>query len=281
VNVCVLAKALVHARTGGAKYRDGVLAALRSIVNSGTYVGRALALGRELPAYVIAADIIDLQSLDPALDTLFRAKLSELRTTYTGDDGPDSLIECHDGRANNWGTWCGAARVAVALYLGDRADVDNAVLVMRGWLGDRSVYTGFSFGELTWQADPLQPVAVQPKGATREGYPLDGLLAEELRRCGAFQWPPCLPGYSWGALEGAIVTLYMLHRQGLPAREWSDRALLRAYSWLYGPGNDPATGNDRWQPYLINYLFGTTFPTVTAPKPGKNMGWTDWTHAKR
>jgi hypothetical protein len=281
VNVCVLAKALVYARTGGASYRDGVLAALRSIATSGAYVGRALALGRELPAYVIAADVINLKTLDPTLDTQFRAKIRELRNTPT-IDGPASLADCHDKRPNNWGTWCGTARVAVDLYIADRADFDKAVLVMRGWLGDRTAYTGFAWsGDLSWQVDPTRPVAVQPRGATKNGYNIDGVLAEEMRRCGSFQWPPCVTTYTWGATEGAIVTLYMMHRQGLPALEWSNRALLRAYAWLHGPGNDPAKGNDEWQPYLVNYLYGTSFPTIAPADPGKNMGWTDWTHAKR
>ncbi len=68
-NVCILAKALVFARTGQSTYRTGAIAALESIVNMGTYSGRALALGRELGAYVIAADLIDLKNYDPALDT--------------------------------------------------------------------------------------------------------------------------------------------------------------------------------------------------------------------
>jgi hypothetical protein len=39
-----------------------------------------------------------------------------------------------------------------------------------------------------------------------------------------------------------------------------------------------ATGDDTWIPWLINYYYGTEFPTETT-KAGKNMGWTDWTHA--
>jgi hypothetical protein len=74
-NVCILAKALVFARTGQASYRSGTVSALQSIVNMGTYSGRALALGRELGAYVVAADLIDLKNYDPVLDSKFRAKI--------------------------------------------------------------------------------------------------------------------------------------------------------------------------------------------------------------
>src|SRR5690606_18436255 len=82
-NVCVLAKALVFVRTGEEAQRDDVVRAIREIVSASTYRGRALALGRKLAAYVIAADLVDLREHDPVLDIAFRAKLVSLRTTYT------------------------------------------------------------------------------------------------------------------------------------------------------------------------------------------------------
>src|SRR5690606_14035728 len=76
-NICILAKALVYARTKDAKYRTPVVKALQDIAYSGTYNGRALALGRELGTYVIAADLIHLKT-DVSLDTRFREKIREL-----------------------------------------------------------------------------------------------------------------------------------------------------------------------------------------------------------
>jgi hypothetical protein len=102
-NVCVMAKALIFARTGDPVYRLRVVDAIWSIVNVGVYRGRALALGRELAAYVIAADLIDLKSYFPTLDARFRQTLVVLRTTAT-IDGPASLVACHELRPNNWGT---------------------------------------------------------------------------------------------------------------------------------------------------------------------------------
>ena len=52
-NVCVLAKALICARTGDFRLREEVIDVLRRTVDAGRYQGRALALGRELAAYVI------------------------------------------------------------------------------------------------------------------------------------------------------------------------------------------------------------------------------------
>src|SRR3989344_5887216 len=70
-------------RQGGGRCGGGFGLFWTSVVNSGTYNGRALALGRELAAYVISADLIDLKNFDVALDTSFRAKIRSLLTTPT------------------------------------------------------------------------------------------------------------------------------------------------------------------------------------------------------
>jgi len=276
-NVCVMAKALVFARTGEERYRADVVGALESVAGSGTYDGRALALGRELAAYVIAADLVDLVSYDGSLDEAFRRKLRELRTTPT-HSGPDDLVDCHERRPNNWGTHCGASRAAVAAYLGDEAELDRVARVFRGWLGDRSAYAGFSYGDLSWQCDPDRPVGVNPAGCTKEGHPIGGVLPDDQRREGGFTWPPPKANYVWGGLQGALAQAVILHRQGYDVFQWEDRALLRAVRWLHQQADYPAEGDDAWQPHLINHFYGTDFPAPVPADPGKNAGWTDWTH---
>jgi hypothetical protein len=280
-NVCIMAKALVFARTNQPVYRDGVFAALRSIVSSGTYVGRCLSLGRELAAYVIAADLIALRTHDPNLHQQFQAKLRELRTAYVRGSKAINLVGCHEDRPNNWGTMTGASRVAIAIYLEDKADLDRAALVFRGYLGDRAAYAGFTYGELSWQYDPSKPVGINSKGATKNGHTIDGVQPDDQRRCGSFSWPPCATKYAWEVLQGSLAMAWMLHRQGYPAFEWSDQALLRAFTWNYQVANNPAVGDDNWQPHLINHVYGTAYPAATPTRPGKNVGWTDWTHPPR
>ena len=110
-NTVVLAKALVYARTGDAGRRAEVVAALSQV--RGTEAGaRALALGRELAAYVLAADLIGYR--DPS----FMSWAASMRT-YPTTGGPPNLIACHEERPNNWGTHCGASRIAIDLYIGD------------------------------------------------------------------------------------------------------------------------------------------------------------------
>ena len=282
-NVCVMAKALAFARTGDIGYRTDVVTALTQITTAGIYTGRALALGRELAAYVIAADLIDLKNHDPLLDELFRTTLVTLRTTYTTGAASD-LIDCHESRPNNWGAHCGATRAAIAVYLGDTGDLERTAQVFKGYLGDRSSYAGFAYGgpsgqeDLSWQCDESRPVGINPKGCVKDGLRMDGILADDQRRGGSFTTDPPKEGYVWEALQGLLAQAVILHRAGYDVWEWEDRALLRAVEWLHEVVAYPAEGDDTWQPHVVNHYYGTSFPAPTPARAGKNVGWTDWTH---
>lgn len=258
-NVVTLAKALVAVRTGEAKYKDEVIALLGKLPEPGD---RTLALGRELAAYVVAADLVGIPpaQLESKLRTIITKKLSDGRT----------LIETHKMRPNNWGTFAGASIAAVAAYLGDSALLDSTAVIFKGWLGDRTSYAGFKFGDLSWQPDPAKPVAVGLPGATGHGMSLDGALPEELRRAGGMN------NYVWGALSGAVEQAMFLHRAGYPAFDWMERAILRAVKWPHDLGHS-ASGDDAWLIPVVNRIYGTSFP-VNGTGPGKGMGWTQWTH---
>jgi hypothetical protein len=278
VNVCILAKALVFARTGTTSYRSAVVTAISQIVSSGTYTGRALALGRELGAYVVAADLIDLKNFNPTLDTAFRAKLRTLRTTYTSG-AATSLIDCHEKRPNNWGAHCGATRAAIAVYLGDAADLARTAQVFRGFLGDRASYAGFDYGDdLSWQCDEARPVGINATGCMKSGRVIDGIIPDDQRRSGTWTWPAPHENYVWESLQGLLAQATILSRAGYPVWDWENRALLRAVRWLHDVNGFPAEGDDRWLPHIVNRAYGTSFPAPTPTTAGKNFGWTDWTH---
>ena len=151
--------------------------------------------------------------------------------------------------------------------------------MFKGFLGDRSAYAGFTFGtDLSWQCDPTRPVAVNPQGCLKHGHAIDGVLPDDQRRCGAFQWPPCRTNYAWEALQGMLVQAVILSRAGYDVWNWGNQAILRAVTWLYNEARYPAEGDDTWQLHLINFYYGTHFPAPIPARPGKNMGWTDWTH---
>ncbi len=272
-NIYTMSKALVYARTGTESYRTDVIEACMQAIGT-EEGGRSLALSRNLAAFVIAADLVELP---PEEDTLFCSWLRELLTQRMADGF--SLTTCHEIRPNNWGTHAGASRAAIAAYLEDRDELDRVAQVFKGWLGDRSSYASFSYGALSWQADSARPVGINPSGATLQGYNVDGVLPDEQRLSGEFTWPPPQQGYVYESLQGALLQAVILHRAGYDVWNWEGRALLRAWNWLHNLADYPATGDDTWQPFIINCFYDADFPTSTVSLPGKNVARTCWTHS--
>jgi hypothetical protein len=302
-DVNTLAAALVYARTGDRHYREKAAHAIWSVIGTETR-GTTLALGRNLLSYVISAELIDFEAYDPGRERRFRQWLKEVRNEPLGSKAvPDlTLIGTYDRTASNWGGMAGASRVAVAIYLGDAQDIARAAQVMKGWLGDRTAYPGIpgpEFGpedvgrghrfggyndDLSWQADPSEPVGVNPKGAEKDGRSIDGALPEEMRRGGPFRWPPEYTQYPREALSGFIALAELLHRQGYEVYDWSDRALLRATRFLWNL-EQKFPHEEWWEPqipiyWIINARYGTSFPVTVSTATGRNVGWTNWTHAR-
>jgi hypothetical protein len=272
-DLVVLAKALVYGRSHSASLRKEALAMIRAAVGT-ERGGRALALARNLAGYVIAADVIDLAHADPAFDRdVFRPWLKDLLREQL--DGA-SLSSTQEDRPNNWGTHAGAARAAIALYLGDATELDRVATVFRGWLGDRAAYADFSWGNRSWQCDQAAPVGINPVGCERAGHSIDGVLPDDQRRSGGFRWPPPKENYVWEGLQGAALEAELLTRAGYPAWDWGDQALLRAVTWLYRVDRYPAQGDDSWLPWLVDRRYGTHFHDSAPSTPGKNFGFTDW-----
>jgi hypothetical protein len=288
-----LAVALVAVRTGDPLYRRKAADAINSAIGTETLPSDAgsphLPICRNAPAYIVAADLIDLGGLDSVKDTLFRTWIKALRDTSYAGERPARLI--YEQRASNHGTMCGAARAAISRYLRDEADLARTAQVLRGWFGDRQsfVFSNYPPGSETYMPDPSQPRPINPVGATKGGQNVDGMLPAEHARCGTFRWPPCYTYYAWGGLAGAVVNAEILRRAGYAdVFQWGSRALLRAYTRLHELSKvDPiwwreaTRGDDSWQPWLVNHIYGTAFPAVSPTRPGRNMGWTDWTHARR
>jgi hypothetical protein len=284
----VLAAALVYARTGKQHYRAKAARGIMRAIGT-ERGGRTLALARNLLGYVIAADLIDLKHLDVAEGRRFARWLSYVRREPLAPKDTPTLIDTHELRPNNWGTMAGASRIAADVYLGDRADLARAAAVFKGWLGDRTAYSGFVYGlDKSWQADPTAPVGVDPAGTVKEGESIDGALPDDMRRGCAAQFPPCPTGYPWEALQGAVMQAELLYRQGYDAWNWEHKALLRAVRFLMGlnqrypdAGTWGAVGDDKWIPWIINARFRANLPTQTPTHPGKNAGFTDWIYQRR
>jgi hypothetical protein len=295
----VLAKALVAVRLGDSKVTAGLKGDVVKLLEQaiGTENGaNALAVGRNVAAYVIAADIIDLAVVKPGFDeSVFKPWLrSVAMTKFMGR----TLRSCQEDRPNNWGTHCGASRIAIAAYLDDRMELTRAASVFQGWLGDRRSYTGFKFGAeaFTWVSDvclrsasSCQPVPVNPPGSLVNGHNVDGVVVDDQRRTGEFTWPPKYTYYSYGGLGGAVVQAGILSRFGFDAWQWGDRAVQRAVEWMFyhtdrKPKWDTCDDiNKRYVLDLVDHAYGSNFIermdcAPEASKPGRNIAWTSWTH---
>jgi len=296
-DVYTMAKALVYARTGNSIYKTDVIDACADAIGT-EEGGSSLAFGRNLAAFVIAADLVDLPQAD---DMLFRDWLrASLTNVMVGDER--SLTICHEDRPNNWGTHAGGSRAAIAAYLQDWDELARVAKVFKGWMGDTNSYSDFKFvRELAWQSNTNAPVGINPLGATLSFttngttyvYNVDGVLPDDQRRSASndidFVWhanspPPWDPAvisptkenYVYEALQGALMQAVILDRAGYDVWEWEDRALLRAFNWLHDEANFTAVLDDSWEPFLMNHFYETDFPTFPTSEHGKNVAPTCW-----
>jgi hypothetical protein len=295
-DVYTFAKALVYARTGNQDYRNQVRQTLDILVDNHPPTGSgswdSLGILRSMYPYVIAADLIDLKNFpsDSFDNGDFRQWLTDAR--FAVAEGTWSVVTGQEERPNNFGTHGSASRIAADLYLGDQVDLDRAIKVFKGYLGDRSSYADFNYGDLCYQSNPNAPVGINPVGAKLNiGGVLrnaDGIIPDDQRRSGC---PPTYPfpkeNYVWEALQGATVASELLYRAGYDSYSWGNQALLRAVTWLHDPEgtgeNYPwysAEGDDTWIPWIINKRYNKNFPTIVTSSPslGKGMGLADWTH---
>jgi hypothetical protein len=283
-----LAAALVYARTGAANYgtkaRAGVMNAIGTSV-----VGcddATLALGRQLAAYVMAADFAGLSG---ANDTAFRSWLSTIRTKILGGHSIwNSLEHTHLESQNNWGAFAGASRIAASLYLGDASDVSQASRITRGFLGDRSAYAGFdaqlSSAALSWTCTGSQSsyTPVNP-ACTRGGINVDGAVVADISRGGSLRWPPGSTGveYQIESIQGLGLQVELLYQNGYTdAWDWSSQALKRmgavvTRSRASGGLGWNGTQAARQMPWLLNLRYGTNIPTAAAGL-GRAIGFSDW-----
>ena len=284
VGVMALASALVFARTGDDTYRERARSQIMAAI--GTEQEGApnsiLSLGRQLGAYVLAADFIKLSGAD---DEQFRPWLDSIRTRVLGGHGRwTSLTGTHEDAPQNWGSFAGASRIAASLYLGDTADVARAAQVLRGFLGDRSAYAGFQGpeGARSWSCDPAKFIPING-ACTLDGIDLDGAIVRDIDRGGNRKWPPGRAGigYTLESLQALTLQAELLTVNGYgEAWTWSDQALKRAAGIVTRSGD---AGGLTWNrsevsyyvPWILNARYGLDLPTRPAGF-GRVFGYTDW-----
>ena len=298
-DVYTLAAAFVCVRAGQhcEKARQGVLDAI------GTESGaRWLAAGRNLGAYVIAADVLNMRA-DGVPDS-DGTRVHEWIESWLGKE----LLENHSSElraiqpfhaGNNAAVQEGFAYVAVAAYLREGVALDRAWNAFRTFVCDAgapdheridlepAVLDG-------WTHDVRRPCAVNPTGARKTvplglggaggTYSVDGALVGDMRRGGVFQWRPAFTSLPWVGLEGLVPAAVVLDRAGYPAFEVADRAILRAHEYLWLLRS--TTGDPRWFDgtrareivHLVNAYYRTSYPVNDVTGGGRTVGYTAWTH---
>ena len=247
-----------------------------------------LALGRQLKAYVLAADLSSLRtsSSGPALADLAVGG-SGRRTSVATRSGTRSRYT-HENSPNNWGAYAGAARIAADLYLGDTTDLAAAAKVTQGFLGDRTAYAGFnknlSSAALSWSCSGRRDLYAGELGLLQERH-----QRQRRRRLGhqpgrlAPKWPPADAGipYQLDSIQGLGLQVELLYRAGYTtAWSWSSSALKRmagivTRSAASGGAGWNGTLTARQMPWLLNKRYGLGLPTK-ASGMGRAIGFTDW-----
>jgi hypothetical protein len=280
-----LAAALVFARTGtasyGAKARSGVMAAITT-----QRVGcdnATLALGRQLMAYVLAADLAELGG---TADATFRTWLTTIRRKVIGGHSIwSSLYRTHVLSATNWGAYAGASRIAASLYLGDATDLASAIKITQGFLGYRGAFRfsdRLSWAAKTWACAPTNYTPVNGV-CTKRGINVSGAVVADISRGGSLRWPPGTTGiqYQLESIQGMGMQLELLYQNGYTgAYAWTDRALKRMASIVTRSRASGGTGwnvttASRQMPWLLNRRYSLSIPT-RASGMGRAIGFTDW-----
>jgi len=243
--------------------KAGVLAMVRAAESTAKASANSLALGRNLAATAIALNLVNAHEED--------AWLLVARTMTYANFGS---LEQAARKANNHGSAADQSLVAIDLHLGDIAHLESKVIpVVRQRFGDTSQGRSFSFGDLSWQANPVNPVVIGLPGASKQGVSLDGVLAEEQRRQGSFPNFNC-GNYNWGASGQLLLTAKLLQVAGYGAKDWTASAIKRMFVRLHQGGCVPA-GDDRWQGAMANALYGQAL-VPEAVGDGKTMCCTDY-----
>ena len=198
-----------------------------------------------------------------------------------------TLISTHERRPNNWGTHAGASRAAIAAYLGDKGGARTRCdrCSAAGWVigrPTRASSTASSTGRPT-RASLCRWTRAGPR---KRAQSIDGALPSEMRRGGAFRFPPKRTEYPWERAGGRRRAGRDPESPGLRRLEWSDERRCVAGSEFLAEldrkyGRWWAAEDDTWQPWLVNAAYGTSFDTDPTWKLGKNMDFTDWTHRRR
>lgn len=280
-----LAAALVCARLNDAAMCTKARAAVVNAIDSENGA-RWLAVGRNLGAYAIAADILDLRTGNHG--TQGTAVQSWLERFYTRTLANNNQGQQEPARASAWASGSNAsaqegfAYAALSAYLGRRDGLDWSWNGFRRYAGDRTSPQQMSSNDLSWQFQPNDIVGIQDAGATKGGCRMDGAIGNDMSRGGTYSCMPTFTQYPWVGLEGAVPAARILDRAGYPAFTIASNAILRTHEYLWDVRQ--RTGDAAWFDgtraneviHLVNKKYGKNFIMNGPTGAGRTVGFTDW-----
>ena len=98
---------------------------------------------------------------------------------------------------------------------------------------------------------------------------VDGALPDDMRRGGVLQLAADVHELRLGGDAGRDAQAVILDRAGYAAFAWNDRALLRAAGFLYDRAIWLPSGDDRWQPWVLNHVYGMTWSAASPAQPAR------------
>lgn len=272
-----LAAALVYARTGVQSYKDKAKSLILAAYPTQVYgCGNAvLSLGRQLGAYVIAADLIRLD--DPGFNTW----LSDIRDADIGGHSRwYSLRLTSTDAAGNWSTFALASLIAADRFLNDTTmlaqdwQIFSAYGVPHGYPFNKTASYQEIWSCIATDSTGKLPIAINTP-CTKSGYNIDGAPVEDASRT-TF---PSVGNYPAESAQGYVIQALLLDRAGYPAWSVNDNQVERVALFRERYNNLNYSSADYYVQWMINYFYGLNQPT----KPGyygRVFGYADWLFAK-
>ena len=237
-----------------------------------------LSLGRQLGAYVMAADYIGYR--DPA----FVSWVSAIRAQdYGGHSRWYTLTRTATNSANNWGTFALASLTVADAYLQDQGGLARDWLLWKSY-GDingndfettsdfKQRGAGWVCAPLTYSGDANLPIAIGQ--ATCTDNRKEGAALEDAART-TF---PTVGNYPAEAAQGYVLTAEVLQKQGYDAWNVNSKQACRNAAWRQRMGNLNFSNADHYVNWVINKRCGFTQPTQPAGY-GRVWGFTDWLYS--
>jgi hypothetical protein len=259
-----LAAAFVYARTGLVTYRDKAIRLIEAAYPTARDCGNAvLSLGRQLGAYVLAADYADYR------DAGFVTWLRSIRTRSfpASHSRWYTLAGTAADSANNWGTFALASLTAADAYLGDTTGLARDWALFRDYGDGSGAFQQTSSYQAVWSC----PAGYEINPASCNDPRKEGAAVEDASRT-TF---PTIDGYPAEAAQGFVVQAEILANAGYAAWTVNDRQICRNAKWRERLGNLNYSSVDRYVTWLTNARCGLAQPTQVAGF-GRVFGFTDW-----